>query len=529
MPIIVSQVKASLKAKKEEVVALALKRAGIKQTEVKKAELYKSSLDARKQDDIKFVHSVYLELNSEQDEQRICASRESCSFAPSAELSFTRGNRSTDGRIVVVGFGPAGMFAALTLAENGYKPLVLERGAEIAERVSAVEGFWKRGELDENTNVQFGEGGAGTFSDGKLTTRINDPMCRYVLEKFAQLGAPDEILTKAKPHIGTDKLRKVVKAARERITALGGEVRFKSRVTDFLFENGQIKAIKVNDEEIKAAAVVLAVGHSARDTFETLISRGVFIEPKAFSVGARIEHTRESVNRSLYGRNADNPLLPQGEYQLSYRQGDRGVYTFCMCPGGYVVPSSSESGGVVTNGMSEFSRSGKNSNAAIVVSVSESDFGASPLGGVEFARKIERQAFLLGGENYKAPAVSVGSFLENGSEILKGGVLPTYSTGVTPSDFDKLFPSFVTSMMRDGIRNFATKMRCFGEKTALLTGAETRTSSPVRIKRGENGASVSAENLYPAGEGAGYAGGIMSAAVDGIKASIKIMEIYKEM
>ena len=306
---------------------------------------------------------------------------------------------------------------------------------------------------------------------------------------------------------------------------MDGEIRFNTTAKDFITENGRVKAVVTDNGEIECSSLILAIGHSARDTFEKLLQKGVFLEPKPFSVGARIEHKRIDVNKSLYGKNFDNPLLPQGEYKLSYREGDRGVYTFCMCPGGYVVPSASEEETVVTNGMSEFARDGENSNAAVVVSVTPDDFGKNALDGVDFARRIEKTAFILGGRNYRAPAVSVGNFLDKKTGIDKG-VEPSYSIGVEIADFDKLFPSFVTDMMRKGIYKFGGKMQCFKDRKAVLTAAETRTSSPVRILRNEERTSVSLDNLYPVGEGAGYAGGIMSAAVDGIKTALKIMEIY---
>ncbi len=428
-------------------------------------------------------------------------------------------------KVVIAGFGPAGMFAALTLAEYGFEPLVIERGACVDERVQIVNNFWTKAQLDPSTNVQFGEGGAGTFSDGKLTTRIKDPLCRHVLEKLVEFGAPEEILIKAKPHIGTDRLRKVVKNIREKVIELGGKVRFNSVLTDFDTENGKIKSVTINGSEvIPCDALILAIGHSARDTFEMLYNKKIFLEPKPFSVGARIEHKQSDVNRSLYGKHWNNSNLPQGEYQLSYRSGERAVYTFCMCPGGTVVPSSSETETVVTNGMSEFARDGENANSALVVSVSPEDFGGDPLDGVKFAREIERKAYMLAGKNYSAPASTVGSFLEGKGSMHGAEVMPTYAIGVTECNFDGLFPKQVTEMMRIGLNIFSRKMKCFGNRNAVLTAPETRTSSPVRITRNENMTSLSVDGMYPCGEGAGYAGGIMSAAVDGVKCALKIIE-----
>lgn len=524
MPIIVSEIKTPLDASFDEIISLAVKKVGINKSEVKDFALHKSSLDARHNDNIKLVHSVFLSLRSDSLEQKI-AKKSDCRYFEEKELIVRKGTTKQNGRIVVVGFGPAGLMSSLILAENGYAPIVLERGAPVDERVTAVENFFKNGILDTSTNVQFGEGGAGTFSDGKLTTRIGDELCSYVSKRLVEFGAPEEILTKSNPHIGTDKLREVVKNIRKRIVSLGGEIRFNTTAKDFVTENGRVKAVVTDNGEIECSSLILAIGHSARDTFEKLLQKGVFLEPKPFSVGARIEHKRIEVNKSLYGKNFDNPLLPQGEYRLSYREGDRGVYTFCMCPGGYVVPSASEEETVVTNGMSEFARDGENSNAAVVVSVTPDDFGKNALDGVDFARRIEKTAFILGGRNYRAPAVSVGNFLDKKTGIDKG-VEPSYSIGVEIADFDKLFPPFVTNMMRKGLYKFGGKMQCFKDRKAILTAAETRTSSPVRILRNEERASVSLNNLYPVGEGAGYAGGIMSAAVDGIKTALKIMEIY---
>lgn len=528
MPLIVSQIKTGINSSKDEMISAALHKLRIKGG-VKLAAVHKTSLDARNNADIKLVSSVWLELDSAAEEKRLAERYDFCAYADTnTELMPERtGSAPLNGRVVVAGFGPAGMFAALTLAEYGFKPLVVERGGSVEDRVKAVEGFWLGGELDEDTNVQFGEGGAGTFSDGKLTTRIKDPMCRRVLERFAEFGAPEEILTKAKPHIGTDKLRGIVKCIRERIIALGGEVRFCSKLTDIELSGGRVRTVTLNGgEKIPCGALILAPGHSARDTFEMLISRNIFIEPKPFSVGTRIEHKQVEVDRSLYGRQYENKALPKGEYQLSYRRNGRGVYTFCMCPGGMVVPSQSERDSVVTNGMSEFARDGENANAAVAVSVSPEDYGNSPLDGVNFARSIERRAFELTGRSYKAPACTVGSFLSGGGSLKGADVSPTYARGVEECDFRRLFPDFVSEMLEAGLKSFAGKMRCFGDGNAVMTAPETRTSSPVRITRGEDMQSLSAKGLYPCGEGAGYAGGIMSAAVDGMKAAVKIIEEF---
>ncbi|MBP1560342.1 MAG: hypothetical protein J6C96_03750 [Oscillospiraceae bacterium] len=525
MAVIISQVKTGIDAKHEDIISAALKRIGIKSGDTVRTGVHKTSLDARDNSNIRLVSSVWLELGDEAAEQRLCEKYDFCSEIKQAVLMPEKPSCKSGKRVVIAGFGPAGMFAALTLAEYGFAPIVIERGQDVDGRTAAVNRFWQTAELDPSTNVQFGEGGAGTFSDGKLTTRIKDPLCRYVLEKLSEFGAPEEILIKAKPHIGTDKLRGVVKNIRRRIIELGGEVRFNSKLTDFREENGAVSFVTVNgNETIPCDALILAIGHSARDTFEMLYKKNIFLETKPFSVGVRIEHKQEDVNRSLYGKHWDNPNLPKGEYQLSYRKGERAVYTFCMCPGGTVVPSSSERETVVTNGMSEFARDGENANAALVVSVSESDFGSDPLDGVEFARSIERKAYRLAGENYTAPAATVGSFLDGGGDLRGAAVAPTYAIGVTECNFDELFPKSITDMMRTGLYQFSKKMRCFGDKGAILTAPETRTSSPVRITRNSELMSVSVKGVYPCGEGAGYAGGIMSAAVDGVKCALKIIE-----
>lgn len=524
MPILISNIQASIKAEKSAVIGLALRRLPVFKDKIRRCEIYKTSLDARKRDNIHFVHTVYAELHDAELEKQLCEKYSALKYIENTKIEPVFGDKKQNGRIVVTGFGPAGMFCALVLAEYGYKPIVIERGDCVENRTEKVSEFWNGGDLDPQTNVQFGEGGAGTFSDGKLTTRIKDPLCRYVLEKFCEFGAPEEILFKAKPHVGTDKLRKIVKNIRMRICELGGEIQFLNRLTDFEVKDGEISSVFTEKGEIQASAVVLAVGHSARDTFEMLNKKGVFMEAKPFSVGMRIEHAQEAVDFSLYGNHAGNPHLPKGEYQLSYRNKDgRCCYTFCMCPGGYVVASSSETGGIVTNGMSEFARDGKNANAAVVVSVTPKDFGEKALDGVEFARKIERNAYKLTC-GYEAPAMTVGELLDGRS--CKASVSPTYGRGVKYTSADKIFPDFVTEMMKTGLRDFGGKMACFRDKSAVLTAPETRTSSPVKLTRNENGASLSLKNLYPCGEGAGYAGGIMSSAVDGIKTALKIMETY---
>ncbi len=524
MAVIISEIISPADSSDEEIISAALKKAGINKDGVIRAGVHKTSIDARKRNNIRRVSSVWAET-SEENENRLL-NKAFITKVRHTEFKPVIGKTPQNGKIAVVGFGPAGMFSALTLAEYGYRPIVFERGENADDRIKTVSGFWKNGKFSPESNVQFGEGGAGTFSDGKLTTRIHDPLCRYVLEKFAEFGAPKSILTKSKPHVGTDNLRFIVKNIRERIISLGGEVRFNSRVSGFNVKNGKLSSLTVNgSEEIPVCAAVLAVGHSARDTFSALLSENITLEPKPFSVGARIEHTRISVNESLYGKNYPENL-PEGEYQLSYRKNGRGVYTFCMCPGGYVVASQSEECSIVTNGMSEYSRNGENSNSALAVSVSPDDYGKAPLDGVDFARSIEKKAYSRA-KPYFAPACTVGSFLEGKASLKGASVTPSYSPGVTEADLNELFPKFVSDMMKEGLHVFARKMRAFGETGAVLTAPETRTSSPVRITRSESLVSPEADGLYPCGEGAGYAGGIMSAAVDGVKTAQAIMEKFK--
>ncbi len=524
MSVIISQIKTPITAGHEEIISAALKKTGIRPNSAVKCGVHKTSLDARDNSNIRLVSSVWVELENPKAEKLLCE-KFSCCKEVCVSDPFPTAAEPNGKKVVIAGFGPAGMFAALTLAEYGYCPVVAERGGDVDERTAAVARFHSGGTLDTSTNVQFGEGGAGTFSDGKLTTRISDPLCRRVLERFAEFGAPEEILYKAKPHIGTDLLRNVVKNIRQKIISLGGQVRFHTILTDIGAENGKIRAVTFNgNEAVPCDALIMAIGHSARDTFDMLLDKKIFLEPKPFSVGARIEHRQEDVNRSLYGKLWDNPNLPQGEYQLSYRAGGRAVYTFCMCPGGTVVPAASERGEVVTNGMSVFARDGENANSALVVSVSPDDFGSKPTDGIEFARGIEKKAFELAGKNYYAPAATVKSFLDGGGSLKGASVVPTYSIGVTECSFEKLFPKTVTDMMRVGLVEFSKKMKCFGEVGAVLTAPETRTSSPVRITRGEDMQSLSVKGLYPCGEGAGYAGGIMSAAVDGVRCALKIIQ-----
>lgn len=527
MPIIVSQIKTPPDQPKEHAVQKALKALKLSKNEVKDAKIYKTSVDARHE--IMFVSSVYIELTNVEKERRLAEKNANVKLFERKELSVNFGEKPPDGDIVIAGFGPAGMFCALTLCEFGYKPIVLERGAAMDERIAAVDRYQKFGILDPQTNVQFGEGGAGTFSDGKLTTRINDPLCSRVLEKLYEFGAPEDILTNAKPHIGTDRLRGVVKNLRQRIIELGGEVRFLSPIEDIRVVGGRLRSVCVNGSVIECGALVLAIGHSAHDTFEMLLKNGIELVPKPFSIGARIEHLQADIDKAMYGKFAGHPALPPAEYALSYRENDRGVYTFCMCPGGYVAASASSDGSIVTNGMSYFDRAGDNANSAVLVSVSSEDFGSDPISGIDFIRRLETKAFELGarsGTNGSAPAMLTRELLSGESAFSLGRVAPTYPLGIQPCDLKTLFPDFVSEYLIKGIRQFERKIRGFSDSDSILTAIESRTSSPVRIPRSDRGEALSCENLYPCGEGAGYAGGIMSAAVDGIKTAVKIMEKF---
>ncbi len=527
--VVVSQIRLPITAPKEEAVEIALRRLRVPSTALHSVHIHKVSLDARKsrQQQISFVYSVWVEVDQGWEPPRKVLQQRDISIRRIGPFVPVMGTERHQGRICVAGFGPAGMFAALLLAEYGYEPLVLERGASVEERVSAVQRFWEYGLLDERSNVQFGEGGAGTFSDGKLTTRIKDPLCDYVLQKLCEHGAPREILYRAKPHIGTDLLRGVVQSIRRKIVALGGEVRFLTQLEEIRLRQGAVSGVKAGKAEIPVDALILAIGHSARDTFTYLAEQGLPMQPKAFSVGVRIEHLQSDINQGLYGDLAGYPMLPPGEYQLSHRDAStgtqRGVYTFCMCPGGFVVPSASQPDMVVTNGMSEFARDGVNANAAVVVSVQPGDFGRNPLDGVLFQQELERRAFVQGGGTYRAPCVRVDDFVSGKNVLRVGKVVPTYSCGVVQGDFDNLFPSFVTKMLRTGLLRFDRQLPGFAAGDALLTGVETRTSSPLRIMRGDTLESPAVRGLYPCGEGAGYAGGIVSAAVDGLHCAAAVM------
>lgn len=490
--------------------------------------IMKRSVDARRKANIHVVYTLLVHLDG--DEQQITEQLQlpNVSFiAPTPALPLTRGTVALPCRPVIVGTGPAGLFCAYLLAQNGYRPLVLERGEAVESRSQTVRSFWHGGALNPESNVQFGEGGAGTFSDGKLTTRIHDPLCRDVLEIFHRHGAPEEILYEAKPHIGTDILKNVVRDMRNAILSHGGEVCFSHKLTDIHVGTNGLDGIRINGQSHPCSLLVLAIGHSARDTFDMLHKRGAAMQAKAFAIGTRIEHPQEVINLAQYGNAALTQHLKNATYHLTYHQGERSCYTFCMCPGGSVVASASEDGMLVVNGMSEYARDGKNANSALVVSVTPSDFPSdSPLAGIAFQQHWERLAFTAGGGNYRAPVQRVGDFLQRKPSADFGSVLPSYLPGVTPSNLDICLPPYVTETLRGALHSFDRKLKGFAMADALLTAVETRTSSPVRLLRGDDFQAISIPGLYPAGEGSGYAGGIVSAAVDGLKIARKIMETY---
>ena len=524
MAILITNISIGLDLDESEAYQIAMKKINVTEGQVKNIYVVKKSVDARH--NVKLVYTIGIELNEGEAQAFAKCADPSVSLKSDYEYNPPVGNERLESRPIIIGFGPAGMFAGLMLAKKGYRPIILERGADIDTRTKKVNQFWAEGILDRTTNVQFGEGGAGTFSDGKLTTRINDVRCDVILDEFVKFGAPAEIKMLAKPHIGTDKLRDIVKNLRKSIESLGGEVRFHSTVDKVDIKSGKVCGIECNGEYIGCKVVILAIGHSARDTFKMLMDQGISVEAKAFSVGVRIEHLQDNINKSIYGKSYGNPKLPNAEYQLSLRQNERAVYTFCTCPGGTVVAAASEEGGIVTNGMSEFAREGKNSNSALVVSVTPADFGTDPLDGVNFQSDLERLAFNMGGNNFKAPVQTVGAFMSNTNQFNLGNIAPTYQVGFKEANLNLLFDEKISNMLRSGLSCFDKKIAGFACEDAILTGVETRTSSPIRIIRGERFEALGTEGLYPCGEGAGYAGGIMSAAVDGLKISEAIISKY---
>ncbi|MGL5245791.1 MAG: NAD(P)/FAD-dependent oxidoreductase [Sarcina sp.] len=507
------------------------KKLNLPLSEIKEIKIVKESIDARKKSMIKFNYCVDIEHDNESKIVAKINDRD-VKIETLVVDELTQGNEHLNHRPIVVGLGPAGLFAALLLARKGYKPLVFERGEDVDSRTKTVEKFWKTGILNTESNVQFGEGGAGAFSDGKLTTRIKDTRCDFVLEALVKGGAPEEILYKGKPHVGTDILKDVVKNVREEIRALGGEVRFNSKFEGILKNNSKLKGIIVNGEEVPCEVLILALGHSSRDTYEMLFNERIFMAQKPFAIGVRVEQPQKLINISQYGEKyANHPKLKAAEYRLTYQSKtlERAVYSFCMCPGGVVVNASSEEGRLCVNGMSYNDRDKENANSAIVVAVGPKDFeGSHPLAGMEFQRHYEELAYELGGKNYSAPVQLVGDFMNDKVSTKLGKVKPSVlSNGYEFKSLNKCLPSYVINGLKEGLVDFDRKIKGFADYDSILTGIETRTSAPVRIERNERLQSISLEGLYPAGEGAGFAGGIVSAAVDGLKVAESIIKKYK--
>ena len=498
----------------DELFEKIYKKSKINKNDVTERRITKKSIDARNKADIFYNYSVELECKNENKIKNVQIVKKEEPFKIIV-------NRKSSKRPVIIGAGPAGLFSALTLAQNGIKPIIIEQGKTVDERKKDVEEFQKTGKLNTLSNVQFGEGGAGTFSDGKLTSGIHNPLCKIVLKEFYNFGAPEQILYINKPHIGTDNLINIIRNMRNEIIKLGGEFLFNEKVTDFEFENSKVTAV-ICSKRIETDTVILAIGHSARLTFEKLYEKGVKMEKKNFSIGVRIEHKQSMINKSQYGE-ITKLKLPPAEYKMAYHGENRSCYTFCMCPGGTVIASSSEPETIVTNGMSVYARNGENANSAVLVNVTPNDFkGESPLEGMYFQKDLEQKAFKLGGSNYNAPIQRFEDFENNVKSTHIGEIKPTYKPGVTLSNLNEILPDFISKTLVEGIKYFDKSIKGFAHPDAILTGVETRSSSPVQITRNENKQS-NIKGLYPCGEGAGYAGGIMSAAVDGIKCAIAVL------
>lgn len=526
MSILVSGISLPWDGTAEAAEAAAFQKLGLRREDFSSVAVHKLSFDLR-HGTLSRIYSIEVTLPG--GEASLVEQRRDpqIRLRASADLPVPSGSKALADPPVVIGFGPAGMFAALVLAKNGYCPTVLERGGSMEERDKTVAAFFSGGGLDPQCNIQFGEGGAGAYSDGKLTTRIGDPRCELVLRLLQEHGAPAEALSVAKPHIGTDLLKGIVVSIREEIRSLGGTVAFHQPMKQLRVKNGALCAVETADGTLACEAAILAVGHSARDSFSMLREQGITLERKPFSVGVRTEHLQSSIDQALYGKYVGRTALPKGEYTLSWRQNGRACYSFCMCPGGQVVAAASEAGGLVVNGMSYHARDGKNANAALCVSVNPEDFsGSDPLAGVAFQRSLEQAAFAAGGGDYLAPVQLWGDFAQGRVSRKLGGVTPTYPRGYAFAPLDDVLPPYVCDMLRQAIPVFGRKLKGYDAPDTVFTGVETRTSSPVRIVRGDSLESRDLAGLYPCGEGAGYAGGIMSAAVDGIRVAEAIMANY---
>lgn len=520
----ITELKLPLDHPDEALREAIVQRLGIRDEQLLSFNLFKRSYDARKKNsELLFIYTIDLEASNEAELLSKFADDRNIGPAPDVTYKFV-GQAPADlqERPIVVGFGPCGIFAGLLLAQMGFKPIILERGKEVRQRTKDTWGLWRKSVLNPESNVQFGEGGAGTFSDGKLYSQIKDPQHhgRKVLEEFVKAGAPDEILYINKPHIGTFRLTGMVEQMRQDMIALGAEVRFQQKVTDLLIEDGQLTGVVLESgEQLHSRHVVLALGHSARDTFRMLHAKGVYMEAKPFSVGFRIEHPQTLIDKARLGKYAGHPKLGAADYKLVYHaKNGRSVYSFCMCPGGTVVAATSEPGRVVTNGMSQYSRNERNANSGIVVGIDpERDYPGGPLAGIELQERLEAHAYVMGGSNYQAPAQLVGDFVAGRPSTALGSVEPSYKPGVTLGDLAPSLPDFAIEAIREALPAFDRQIKGYNLHDAVLTGIETRTSSPLRITRGEDFQSLNTKGLFPAGEGAGYAGGILSAGVDGIR------------
>lgn len=551
-----NELKLPLEHSEDDLRTAIIDRLAINADELLDYTVFKRSYDARKKSQILLIYQIDAEVPNATEKAVLAREGKNSlvTVTPDTEYKFVAHANSDfpnaqQQRPIIIGFGPCGILTALLMAEMGLKPIVLERGQDVRKRTKATWGLWRERKLNTESNVQYGEGGAGTFSDGKLYSQVKDKrhLGRKVLKEFVAAGAPEEIMYVSKPHIGTFKLVKMVENIRARITELGGEVRFEQKVerihreafpkggtggSENGNEQGQVTGLTLsNGDVLHSRHIVLAIGHSARDSFEMLLEEGVYIEPKPFSVGFRIEHPQSVIDQARFGDNAGNPILGAADYKLVHHcKNDRSVYSFCMCPGGTVVAATSEEGAVVTNGMSQYSRNERNANAAIVVGIDpERDYPGHVLAGIDLQRKLEKLAYELGGKDYNAPAQLVGDFLKGKPSTELGSVIPSYKPGVTLLDLSVALPEFAVEAIREAIPAFDKKIKGFAMNDAILTGIETRTSSPICIKRGNDYQSINTRGLYPAGEGAGYAGGIFSAGIDGIKVAEAVaLDLLKE-